>query len=170
MAQASGQVIRFVPEVFGKYGGLFVMATTYKKIGMFAAPAQGELNIGVCCRPSDQFVLPIRVTIFIPGAVDIVRIGRIFRDPVIDKRLPAHVQVLLRIHQFHFVSHPAESIISVYAEIGFSANFSFFRGDQYHAVGATGPVNGGGIRVFQYLDALDIIGIDGIERIYTRIG
>jgi len=51
--------------------------------------------------------------------------------------------------------------------VGIEACFSgppLFGGDQHYPVGPPGTVNGRGIRVLQYLDTLDIIRIDGIER------
>ncbi|MNK21249.1 hypothetical protein D3C87_395020 [compost metagenome] len=169
MADVCRKVVCGVTEGIGKHRCLHCVAAAHIKPGLLASPAQAQLQRGVGGRPAYEPFLPVGVAALIPGAVDIIcRLG-IVLSAVVGKGLPAHLKVLRRIHHVHPGGHRAEAVAGVDRERCFSS-LSLLGRYKDHTIAAPGTVYGRGIGVLEYLDALDIVRVYGVEHAAAPVG
>ena len=62
----------------------------------------------------------------------------------------------------------AQRVVVVHVSLAL-AQLAFLRGDEDHAVGASRTVDSGGRHILQHLDAFNIIGIDGGQRVQAAL-
>ena len=163
MAEAGAEAALAVEKIAGEHGGFPVEVPADHELGGFAASGQGGADIGYLSRASQQFFLPVGIAVRIPGAVDVIGSGRVFRDAVVGESLGAHGQVLAGVHQLHEARDFAVSFGGVQGKGGFSGP-AFFGGDQHDPVGPARSVDGRGVGIFQDLQALDVSGVQAVQR------
>ena len=159
------------PSIVGiprEHRGFTLMGTTDQKLCLCTAPGYRKLGIVPIGRPTDQFLLPIRIPIVVPkrniGPKAIK--GRIFESvpiTIINNAFTPQFQVLWGIQQIHKMGDPTQGGTELCVESGLPYP-TFFGGDQHHSISPSRSIYGRGIRIFEHFNAFNIIGVDGIER------